>query len=171
MFPQNTYFLCGSVPEPKGKWVKEESVGRGSKSLYMSENQGPSCLGLSPVCHQHLDDEIGKKNQEGAGCIVFEGGECRESVLEGKGSVGVSVEIGATRAAHHLGGVSSRQERVSQPPHPPSSSGPGRLYWFSKELPSSLPSPPSNSVYRVTAVWREIQAPHPQDHKLSRPGR
>lgn len=40
---------------------------------------------ISPVCHQHLDSEVAQKHQEGAGCIVLEGRECREPILEAKG--------------------------------------------------------------------------------------
>lgn len=77
------------MSEAKGKWVKEESVGQGSAGAWWSvcEAQGRPCLGLSPVGHQHLDDEIGEEDQEGAGRIVFEGGEGRKSILEGQGSV------------------------------------------------------------------------------------
>lgn len=79
----------------------------------MAETQGHPCLGLSPVGHQHLDDEIGEEDQEGAGCIVFEGGEGRESILEGQGSVwrqerpGLPVTLAVSTAG---------KEQVSQPP-------------------------------------------------------
>lgn len=62
--------------------VREESVGQGFSS---GESGLPLSRGLSPVCHQHLDNEVREKNQEGAGCIVFEGGECREPILQGLG--------------------------------------------------------------------------------------
>lgn len=68
-----------------GSWVRK------GKGLYTEE---PALLlpGVtSPVCHQHLDSEVGQKNQEGAGCIVFEGGECREPILEAKGVDGDKV--------------------------------------------------------------------------------
>lgn len=60
-------------------------------SLWKSqhENLGVSLAGVSPVSHQHLDDKVGEKDQEGAGCIVLEGRECREPVLEKRYNAGV----------------------------------------------------------------------------------
>lgn len=77
------------MSEAQGKAPKEESVGHGSGRAKDWLHQEESALLLpgliSPVCHQHLDGEVGQKNQEGAGCIVFEGGECREPILGAKG--------------------------------------------------------------------------------------
>lgn len=57
--------------------MKEERVGQGSgraRGSVSVRQPGPPLPGaLSPVCHQHLDDEVGQENQEGAGYIVFEG--------------------------------------------------------------------------------------------------
>lgn len=108
---------------------------------YVCGNQGLCCLGLSPVCHQHLDDKVGEKNQEGAGCVVFEGRECRESILEGKG--GVETMLSATLKVSIPG-----KEWSPSLTAPPFSSVPGTPTVL--QGPVLLPaSPLSTSVHRV----------------------
>lgn len=71
--------------------------------------------------------------------------------------------VGGDRAPVLPISVSPRQGVGPQPHCPPSSSAPGRLYLFPKELPSSLPSPPSNSIDGYEPFTH-------QGHKLGRPG-
>lgn len=74
--------ICSAGEGTKGRkcgsWVRK------GKGFYTEEAAPLLPEVISPGCHQHLDSEVGQKNQEGAGCVVFEGGECREPILEAK---------------------------------------------------------------------------------------
>lgn len=74
------------MTEAQGEGARGRECGSGVRKRKGSLPTGVAAAWCdSPVCHQHLDSEVGQKNQEGAGCVVFEGGECREPVLEAEG--------------------------------------------------------------------------------------